>query len=129
MIGETMKLTIIYQDNLVVVNGVTQKFDLSAYDIPEFFWALQWNDNVGELEFLEQNVSIDALPEWTTAIIAEHSRKTDAQKVRELLDQRRRLFINNGTARQDRIRCRSEKRRDAEQQTINNFVRNLITNG
>ena len=74
-----MNITIVYPDDLVIIYGKLQRFDLSSYSFPAAFWALQWRNNQGEIEFdnAEPNQIITNLPEWTTAIIAEHARLTE----------------------------------------------------
>ena len=74
-----MNVTIVYPDDLVIIDGKPQRFDLSSYSFPAAFWALQWHNNQGEIEFnnTEANQMITELPEWTTAIIEEHARLTE----------------------------------------------------
>ena len=74
-----MNITIVFEDNLVIIDNQPQRFDLSYYSFPAAFWALQWHNDKGEIEFnnTEPNQMITELPEWTTAIIAEHARLTE----------------------------------------------------
>ena len=74
-----MNITIVFEDNLVIIDNKPQRFDLSPYSFPAAFWALQWRNDQGEIEFnnTEPNQMITELPEWTTAIISEHARLTE----------------------------------------------------
>ena len=74
-----MNITIVYADDLIIINDQPQWFDLSTYYFPAAFWALQWRNDHGEIEFdnSEPNQIITELPEWTTTIIAEHARLTE----------------------------------------------------
>ena len=74
-----MNLTIVRADDLVIIDDQPQRFDLSSYSFPAAFWALQWRNDQGEIEFnnAEPNQMITELPEWTTAILAEHARLTE----------------------------------------------------
>ena len=74
-----MNITIVCADDLVIIDDQAQRFNLSSYSFPDAFWALQWRNDQGEIEFdnAEPNQMITELPEWTTAIIAEHARLTE----------------------------------------------------
>lgn len=74
-----MNLTIVRADDLVIIDDKPQTFDLSPYSFPADFWALQWRNDQGEIEFnnAKPNQMITELPDWTTAIIAEHARLTE----------------------------------------------------
>lgn len=76
-----MKLTIIPDDSLVMVDGDSSHtpLDLSACGIPPEVHALQWFDTKGWVEFDEPNDPfapkapneiIEALPQWATACVA-----------------------------------------------------------
>jgi len=43
-----MNITIIKEDNVVVVDGEALNFTL---DLEEYIWAVQWNGTTGEIEF------------------------------------------------------------------------------
>jgi hypothetical protein len=43
-----MNITIIKEDNVVVVDGEALNFPL---DLEEYIWAVQWNGTTGEIEF------------------------------------------------------------------------------
>ena len=99
-----MQLTIVKQDNLVLVDRQVQTLDLSSYTLPENLWALQWKDDVGEIEYTNKNnETIDALPDWTTPIIAEHQRLTETQRQQQEQENRQSVFIQNGYARKQRL--------------------------
>lgn len=70
-----MKLTIVPEDSLVIVNNnsVSTLLDLSGCNIPDDVHALQWFDVKGWIEFDDPvdpfsqklpNQIIEALPEW-----------------------------------------------------------------
>jgi len=69
-----MKLSIIPEDNSIVKNGNGLLFsnnlnDYLSTNIPSDVHALQWNENSGEIEYVEQgreNETISALPDWAT---------------------------------------------------------------
>lgn len=71
-----MKLTIIKNDKAVYVDGYSfDGLDLSA--IPENVHALQWNNNLGWIEFVENddftrppNEKIEQLPSWANIAVA-----------------------------------------------------------
>ena len=103
-----MNLTIVRADDLVIIDDKPQTFDLSPYSFPADFWALQWRNDQGEIEFNNQepNQFINELPEWTTAIIAEHARLTEQalqppppptpeEQFQEMKQQRNRMLANS----------------------------------
>lgn len=59
-----MKLTIIPSDNTVYVDGTSYELDLSSCNIPNDVHALQWNNNIGEIEKQSINEEINSLPTW-----------------------------------------------------------------
>ena len=75
-----MQLTIIKPDNLTIIDAESLTFDLSGFEMPESFWALQWRHNQGEVEYdLRINPHhnpdlITELPDWTAPIIEEYDR-------------------------------------------------------
>ncbi len=127
-----MQLTIVEPDNLTILDGKTQQFELSSYDLPEHFWALQWQYMTGHIEFNQYEVpnkppeTIDALPDWTQPIIDEHERLTREQEEEQESRVRQSLFISNGHARKDRIQQQTIARKRREQQQINNFVKDQM---
>jgi hypothetical protein len=61
-----MKLTIIKDDNAVYKDNVNY-YNLSLPTIPVDVQALQWNDSVGHIEFVNNvkvNEAITELPSW-----------------------------------------------------------------
>jgi hypothetical protein len=66
-----MRLTIIPIDKVVYKDGVPY-FNLNMPFIPENIHALQWYENVGEIEYKGLiNESINSLPEWADLAVAE----------------------------------------------------------
>ncbi|WP_420588185.1 hypothetical protein [Bacterioplanoides sp.] len=128
-----MQLTIVEPDNLTIVDGKTQQFDLSGYELPDHFWALQWQDDKGHIEYNISEVpdrqpdNIDTLPDWTESIIAEHQRLTQEQQKQQDASAAQSLFISNGQARKHRVKKQTRARAKQEQQTINQFVREQMT--
>ncbi len=124
-----MRLTIVEPDNLTIVNGKSQQFDLSPFELPEHFWALQWHTDKGNIEYNlyevpdHQPEDIDTLPDWTQPIIDEHERLTSEQEEQQDVIARQSLFIQNGLARKDRIKNQTISRKHKEQQQINQFVK------
>ena len=94
-----MRLTIVKDDNLVMIDQRPIRFDLSPYDLPENFHALQWYDDHGEEEFNDGtlNQTIDNLDAYAP-IIEEYDRlrviednpppPTEAEKYTSLVNQR-----------------------------------------
>ena len=123
-----MRLTIVKADNLTLIDSKPQAFDLSAYDLPEHFWALQWQDSAGEIEYDNgtDNQSIDDLPDWTAPIITEHQRLTEEQRTWQDQKQREAIFLQNGQARTDRIQRQQADRQAREQQQVNDYVRSIM---
>ena len=124
-----MQLTIVEPDNITIVDDRAQQFDLTPFDLPEHFWALQWQTNKGHIEYNLSEVSdqppdiIDALPDWTKPILTEHERLTKEQEEQQEASARQSLFINNGQARKDRIQQQTIAKKQHEQQQINRFVK------
>lgn len=75
-----MKLTIIKEDNMVLVDGKALELDLSTITFPENFWALQWNSSSGHIEYnspMIQNNEITSLPDWANVCVTKwQTRKT-----------------------------------------------------
>lgn len=74
-----MKLTIIPDDSMVMVDGIGRNLDLTTCNIPVEVHALQWFDTKGWVEFDEPgdpfapkppNEMIDVLPQWAEACVA-----------------------------------------------------------
>lgn len=55
-----MKVTIVMEDELVIVEGVAYKVDLR--DLPPYLHAIQWNGSYGELEFRADKATGKKLP-------------------------------------------------------------------
>ena len=107
-----MKLTIVKEDNLVVIENNSMHFDLSNYEFPKYFWAIQWNHNGGEIEFTHDskidNEYINKLPEWTKPIIEEHQRLRKIQEQDERISNKKIIFIENGFIRFQRIQRKKQ---------------------
>ena len=114
-----MNLTIVKADNLVIVDDQPQQVDLSTFNLPNYFWALQWRDDHGEIEFNnhELNESIAKLPDWAIAIVAEYHRFSEEQNQQLVKDEQKAVFIANGMAREERIK------RENEQQASEEFLK------
>lgn len=105
-----MRLTIVKEDNLVLIDRQVQTFDLSGYELPESFWALQWQETSGEIEYTDKNnEKIDVLPDWTKLIIAEHQRLTEEQKLQQEKANQQAVYLENGQARKNRISKQKEQ--------------------
>ena len=105
-----MQLTIVKQDNIVVVDNQVQTFDLSGYDLLENFWALQWQEKIGEIEYTDKNnEKIDVLPNWTKPIVAEHKRLINEQKLQQEKVNQQAVYLENGQARKNRINKQKEQ--------------------
>lgn len=68
-----MKLSIVVEDRLVVIDGLGFG-KLTLIGVPKYTHALQWNDGNGWIEYSDGrlNESITALPQWATAACAVH---------------------------------------------------------
>lgn len=71
-----MKLTIVPVDKQVGIDGLFFELDLSTCAIPANIHALQWYENEGEVEFINnpdrtklQNELISELPDWANACV------------------------------------------------------------
>ena len=53
-----MKITIVKDDNLVMVDGIGLQF---PFEIDANIWSIQWQDNEGEIEYVDEtpNLSIN----------------------------------------------------------------------
>lgn len=86
-----MRLTILFDGTVGKDNLFYFNLDLSQCNLPEDFWALQWEEfkiNKGHIEFrspLKQNEEITSLPSWTDCCIAKWQEADDAAKAAELL--------------------------------------------
>jgi hypothetical protein len=69
-----MKLTIIPSDKCVYVNAVSfSDLDLITAKIPVDVHALQWDEVVGSIEFIDKtipNQTVTELPDWANACVA-----------------------------------------------------------
>jgi hypothetical protein len=69
-----MKLTIIPSDKTVYVNSLSfSDLDLLTANIPVDVHALQWDEIVGSIEFIDKNIpnqSITELPNWANTCVA-----------------------------------------------------------
>lgn len=78
-----MKLTIVKEDNMVLVDSHGLELDLSTITFPQNFWALQWNGSSGHIEYnsaMIQNDEITALPEWANASVTKwQTRKAEIE--------------------------------------------------
>lgn len=82
-----MRLSIIPEDNAIVKNGNGLLFsnnlnDYLSTNIPSDVHALQWNENSGEIEYVEHgraNEPISVLPDWATECSDLHTTTIAAQ--------------------------------------------------
>jgi glycogen debranching enzyme len=77
-----MKLTIIKNDGAVYKDSVPYA-DLSLPTIPSDVHALQWNDSVGHIEFVDNvkpNEEITALPSWANDALTAWQTAYDAEQ-------------------------------------------------
>lgn len=78
-----MRLVILV-DGTVGKNGEFYICDLSSCNLPEHFWALQWEEwepNIGHIEFdspLIPNEEITSLPDWTNCCLDKWQEAYDA---------------------------------------------------
>lgn len=104
-----MQLTIVYPDNLVVIDRVCQNFPLDPFNPPDNFHALQWSGDDGRIEYNDYTVApINELPVWASDIVDEFNRlRADDQ---EKLKQQRlsAFYVENGQARKTRIKQQAE---------------------
>lgn len=122
-----MQLTIVKEDNLVLVDRKAQTFDLSGYSLPEDLWALQWQDNNGEIEYTNKNnEKIDVLPDWTKPIIEEHQRFVKEQTLQKEKENQQAIFLENGQVRIQRIQRKNEEQQDKDQKSVNSYIRRMI---
>jgi hypothetical protein len=77
-----MKLTIIKDDGAVYKDGKSYA-DLSLPTIPSDVHALQWNDSVGHIEFVNNvkaNEAITELPSWANDALTVWQTAYDAEQ-------------------------------------------------
>ena len=94
-----MRVTIVKDDNLVIIEKRPIRFDLSPYGLPKKFHALQWDNDFGEEEYNDgtTNKSIGDLSRYQP-IIDEYMRlqeiednpppPTESEKYASLINQR-----------------------------------------
>jgi hypothetical protein len=79
-----MKLTIIKNDGAVYKDSVSYA-DLSLPTIPSDVHALQWNDSVGHIEFVDNvkvNEIITELPSWANDALTAWQTTYDAEQAK-----------------------------------------------
>jgi hypothetical protein len=79
-----MKLTIIKDDGAVYKDNNKVYYDLSLTTIPSDVHALQWNDSVGHIEFVNNvkvNEIITELPSWANDALTAWQTAYDAEQV------------------------------------------------
>lgn len=72
-----MQLTIVKADNLVIKDGRAIFMDLGPFKLPDDFWALQWNEDRGEVEDTDPhspNEKIETLDDYLP-IVQEFDRR------------------------------------------------------
>ena len=74
-----MRMTIVKEDNLVIIDNYPITFDLTPFLLPKTFWAMQWYEDFGEEEYLDRNEIIHNLYPYQP-IIDEYKR------LKELID-------------------------------------------
>lgn len=68
-----MKLTVVADDSLVLVDGVHAEIDLTAIAIPSNLHALQWDGSTGHIEYKDvENEDISSLPSWASDCVTAH---------------------------------------------------------
>ncbi len=72
-----MRLTIVKEDSLVIIDNYPIRFDLTPFNLSRNFWALQWYGDEGEVEYLDHNEIIYDLTEYQL-IIGEYHRLQEA---------------------------------------------------
>lgn len=94
-----MRVTIVKDDNLVIIDKHPIRFDLSPFHLPKNFHALQWNGSNGEEEFNDgtHNKTITSLKDYSP-ILDEYMRldelednppePTESDKYNNLIAQR-----------------------------------------
>ena len=81
-----MKVVIVREDRLVIVDGVSLKFD---FELPHTIWAVNWNENHGEVEYVDDtpNLSIRNFDDYqylVDAFHAEIARIAEEERVAEI---------------------------------------------
>lgn len=79
-----MKLTIVPEDKVIVKDGSGLQFsnnlnDYISSSIPSDVHALQWNENSGEIEYIEHgrgNEPISVLPDWANDCATLHTNES-----------------------------------------------------
>lgn len=116
-----MQLTIIYPDDMVVIDRVCQTFPLAPFKPPDNLHALQWSHDSGQIEYDDYTVDpIKALPDWATAMVDEFNRLRSVNQTLLKQQQQSALFVANGEARQERMR---QQRIDQVRELFNDLVR------
>ena len=118
-----MQLTIVLPDQLTLIDGQPQRFDLDKFDVPPGLHALQWKNDTGHIEYSNlPNEPLDTLPDWVDAIIEEHRRLTLEQTSLTEKQLRQAVYLSNGQARIDRRERQRSLRNLAQQSFINERV-------
>ena len=122
-----MQLTIVKEDNIILVDGLEQSFDLSGYSLPENLWALQWQNTAGEIEYTDKNnEKINVLPDWTKPIIEKHQFLVKEQTLQQEKEHQQAIFLQNGQVRIQRIQRQDEAQQAKEQKSVNSYIRSMI---
>ena len=68
-----MKLSIVPEDNTVVIDGEGVSLDLASASIPSNVHALQWVNSSGQVEYTDgSDEVIDELPSWALSCVTIH---------------------------------------------------------
>ncbi len=125
-----MQLTIVKPDNLVILDHRGLQFELDSFDCPDNLHALQWTTESQNIEYTDQlNEPLTELPLWTQPVIEEHQRLIQQQNEQQKQEEAIALFINNGSARKQRIGKQQEQSVKDEFITLKQQVNHLINAG
>lgn len=102
-----MQLTIVYPDDLVVIDRYCKTIPLEPFDTPDNFQALQWSNDSGQIEYTDYAVEpITELPAWAMEIVDEFNRLRGIESDLIRKQQQSEVYVSNGTARVERNRQR-----------------------
>ena len=102
-----MQLTIVYPDDLVVIDRVCQTIQLDPFNPPVNLHALQWSGKAGRIEYDDYTVDpIVELPQWALDVVDEFNRLRNINQDKLAEQERMQLAEGNGKARLERDRQR-----------------------
>lgn len=118
-----MNLTLVKDDNMVIVDGLALRFDLSPYNLNDELHAIQFLNGSGHIEYKDRLEKISSIDDYQ-AIITRHAElKAEQEKPLSLDEQknRERSWAAHQLTLTDRILFVDSPYSDSDKQTITEY--------